>query len=241
MAALLEGVPFRILNLSDFPGVTLPPEGESSYAENALGKARAVAAATGEISLADDSGIEVDALGGGPGVLSARYGGPGLSDPERCEVMLREMAAVPRERRIRALSLPHRHRVPAPPSRDDGRRRGRRCPAGSAARRTAASATIRCSSTRRSGAVSPSSPRRRRTASATAPRRVRSPARGFFPRPDELGGTPPNLTRSELLGNFDPVRRPSRGSLSKCWGSLLAQALLVAWAFSLLTCTRAQR
>ena len=100
MAALLEGVPFRILNLADFPGVTLPPEGESSYAENALAKARTVASATGELSLADDSGIEVDALGGGPGVLSARYGGFGLSDPERCEVMLREMASVPRERRI---------------------------------------------------------------------------------------------------------------------------------------------
>ena len=99
MAALLERVPFRILNLADFPGVTLPPEGESSYAENALAKARAVASATGEMSLADDSGIEVDALGGGPGVLSARYGGLGLSDPERCEVMLREMASVPREKR----------------------------------------------------------------------------------------------------------------------------------------------
>jgi XTP/dITP diphosphohydrolase len=99
MAALLLSVPFRILNLADFPGVTLPPEGESSYAENALAKARAVASATGEMSLADDSGIEVDALGGGPGVLSARYGGPGLSDPERCEVMLREMASVPREKR----------------------------------------------------------------------------------------------------------------------------------------------
>jgi len=99
MAALLEGVPFRILNLADFPGVTLPPEGELSYAANALAKARAVASATGEMSLADDSGIEVDALGGGPGVLSARYGGPGLSDPERCEVMLREMASVPREKR----------------------------------------------------------------------------------------------------------------------------------------------
>ena len=99
MAALLSGIPFRILHLSDFPRVTLPPEGESSYAENALGKARAVAAATGELALADDSGIEVNALGGGPGVLSARYGGPDLSDPERCEVMLREMASVPRERR----------------------------------------------------------------------------------------------------------------------------------------------
>jgi len=99
MAALLKGVPFRILILADFPGVSLPPEGETSYVENALGKARAVAAATGELALADDSGIEVDALGGGPGVLSARYGGPGLTDPERCEAMLREMAAVPREKR----------------------------------------------------------------------------------------------------------------------------------------------
>ena len=99
MAALLSGLPFRIVNLSDFSGVALPPEGEVSYAENALGKARAVASATGELALADDSGIEVDALGGGPGVLSARYGGPGLTDPERCEVMLREMASVPREKR----------------------------------------------------------------------------------------------------------------------------------------------
>ena len=99
MAALLAGIPFRIVNLSDFPGVSLPPEGETSYAENALGKARAVASATGELALADDSGIEVDALGGAPGVLSARYGGPGLTDPERCEAMLREMASVPRERR----------------------------------------------------------------------------------------------------------------------------------------------
>jgi XTP/dITP diphosphohydrolase len=99
MAALLSGIPFRILNLADLPGVTLPPEGESSYAENALAKARAVASATGEMSLADDSGIEVDALGGGPGVLSARYGGAGLSDPERCEVMLRHLASVPREKR----------------------------------------------------------------------------------------------------------------------------------------------
>jgi XTP/dITP diphosphohydrolase len=99
MAALLEGIPFRILNLTDLAGIGLPPEGESSYADNALGKAHAVAAATGQLALADDSGIEVDALGGGPGVLSARYGGEGLSDPERCDVMLREMAGVPPARR----------------------------------------------------------------------------------------------------------------------------------------------
>jgi XTP/dITP diphosphohydrolase len=95
LAALLAGLPYHIQDLSDFPGVVLPPEGESSYAENALGKARAVTAATGALALADDSGIEVDAFGGGPGVLSARYGGEGLTDAERNALMLRELRGVP--------------------------------------------------------------------------------------------------------------------------------------------------
>jgi XTP/dITP diphosphohydrolase len=99
LVALLVDLPFRVLDLSAFPGVTLPPEGDRSYAENALGKARAVTAATGALALADDSGIEVDALGGRPGVLSARYGGEGLSDSERNALMLRELAGVPAERR----------------------------------------------------------------------------------------------------------------------------------------------
>ena len=97
MAALLHGLPFHLRHLADFPGVVLPPEGETSYADNALGKARAVAAATGELALADDSGIEVDALSGRPGVLSARYGGAALTDPDRCRVILEEMAGVPAE------------------------------------------------------------------------------------------------------------------------------------------------
>ena len=99
MAELLRGIPFRVVTLADFPGVTLPAEGETSYADNALAKARAVAAATGHLALADDSGIEVDALGGGPGLLSARYGGEGLSDPERNALMLSELAGVPAARR----------------------------------------------------------------------------------------------------------------------------------------------
>jgi XTP/dITP diphosphohydrolase len=99
MAALLAGLPYRIRDLSEFPGVVLPPEGLTSYAENALGKARAVTAATGLLALADDSGIEVDALDGRPGVLSARYGGEGLTDPERNAVMLRELEGVPAARR----------------------------------------------------------------------------------------------------------------------------------------------
>ncbi len=99
MAELLSGVPLRILTLADFPGVMLPAEGEASFAGNALEKARAVAVATGHLALADDSGIEVDALGGRPGVLSARYGGEGLSDPERNALMLRELEGVPLARR----------------------------------------------------------------------------------------------------------------------------------------------
>ena len=99
MAALLADLPYRLMTLAELPGVVLPPEGETSYAENALGKARAVTVATGLMALADDSGIEVDAFDGRPGVLSARYGGDGLTDPERNAVMLRELAGVPPARR----------------------------------------------------------------------------------------------------------------------------------------------
>ena len=77
----------------------LPPEGEVSYADNARAKARAVAAATGAFALADDSGLEVDALGGRPGVLSARYGGEGKSDAERTRLLLAALAGIPAERR----------------------------------------------------------------------------------------------------------------------------------------------
>lgn len=94
LAALLTGIPYRLRTLADFPGVTLPPEGADSYVENALAKARVVAAASGALALADDSGIEVDALGGAPGVLSARYGGGGLSDAERCAKLLEALKGV---------------------------------------------------------------------------------------------------------------------------------------------------
>ena len=99
LADLLADLPYRIRDLSAYPALVLPPEGEISYAENALAKARAVTAALGEMALADDSGIEVDAFGGRPGVLSACYGGEGLTDPERNALMLRELAGVPPARR----------------------------------------------------------------------------------------------------------------------------------------------
>lgn len=62
--------------------VVLPPETGETYAANALIKARAAAAATGRAALADDSGIEAEALGGRPGVRSARFAGPDASDAE---------------------------------------------------------------------------------------------------------------------------------------------------------------
>ena len=77
----------------------MPAEGDESYRANALAKARAVARPAGAFALADDSGIEVDALGGRPGVRSARYGGPRLSDPDRCATLLSELKGVPQERR----------------------------------------------------------------------------------------------------------------------------------------------
>ena len=63
-------------------------EGDERYLDNALGKALAVHAATGVAALGDDSGIEVDALGGAPGVLSARYGPPGSDDAGRASYLL---------------------------------------------------------------------------------------------------------------------------------------------------------
>lgn len=70
-------------------------ESGQTYAENARIKAEAYARASGLVALADDSGIEVDALGGAPGVHSARYGGPGLTDEERVERLLAAVRHVP--------------------------------------------------------------------------------------------------------------------------------------------------
>ena len=74
-------------------GMELPPEDGKSFAEIALEKARAAHAATGEPALGDDSGIGVVALGGRPGINSARYGGEGATDQENLEKLLRELAA----------------------------------------------------------------------------------------------------------------------------------------------------
>lgn len=73
--------------------VTLPPEDGDTFADNALPKARTAARATGRLSIADDSGIEAQALGGVPGVRSARYAGPNATDQENLDKLLREAPA----------------------------------------------------------------------------------------------------------------------------------------------------
>ena len=83
--------PYELDPLPD--DVELPPETGETFAENALGKARAAAAATGQAAVADDSGIEAAALGGAPGVWSARYAGEGATDEENLRKLLREAPA----------------------------------------------------------------------------------------------------------------------------------------------------
>ncbi|HZJ09731.1 MAG TPA: RdgB/HAM1 family non-canonical purine NTP pyrophosphatase [Trueperaceae bacterium] len=84
-----------LLSLADTGIESLPAETGASYEENALLKAGFVALRTGLPALADDSGLEVDALGGAPGVYSARFGGPGLSDGERMAHLLGQLRQVP--------------------------------------------------------------------------------------------------------------------------------------------------
>jgi XTP/dITP diphosphohydrolase len=96
---LLAAAGVETLTLSEL-GIRAPfEETADTYEENARGKAEHYAAEAGMAALADDSGLEVEALAGRPGVLSARYGGPGLDDPGRCRLLLQEMADVPEERR----------------------------------------------------------------------------------------------------------------------------------------------
>jgi XTP/dITP diphosphohydrolase len=72
--------------------IELPAEDGQTFADNALAKARAAHAATGLAAIADDSGIEARALGGRPGVRSARYAGPQATDQQNLELLLRDLA-----------------------------------------------------------------------------------------------------------------------------------------------------
>ena len=119
---LLGHLPLELVTPADLGLRLEPAEDGATFEANALAKARAFTDASGLPALADDSGIEVDALSGRPGVHSARYGGPGLTDPERVTLLLRELAHVPegertaRYRAVLAVAAPaHGSTVPPIP------------------------------------------------------------------------------------------------------------------------------
>ena len=99
-AKLLQGIPYRIVSLEDVNISEQVAETGTSFEENAILKAKRYAEMSGLITIADDSGLEVDALGGEPGVRSARYAGEGASDKERIDFLLNKIVDVPWEKRL---------------------------------------------------------------------------------------------------------------------------------------------
>ncbi len=102
LAALLAGLPLKLRGLSELPWIGEAEETGATFEENAVLKARHYGSLSGLRTLADDSGLEVDALGGAPGVYSARYGGRGISYAERMALLLEALEATgDKERRAR--------------------------------------------------------------------------------------------------------------------------------------------
>ena len=103
----------ELLTLESFPGLKMPPETGLTFSENAVAKARIVAEGAGLPAIADDSGLEVDALGGRPGVFSARYAGADATDEKNYLKLLAEMKGIPMDGRsarfrcVIALAFPH--------------------------------------------------------------------------------------------------------------------------------------
>ncbi|WP_455378236.1 XTP/dITP diphosphatase [Petrachloros mirabilis] len=99
LTALLRDIVVHIRTLDEFPEVPEVVEDGDSCEANAVKKATAVAKATGLVSVADDTGLEVDALGGRPGVYAARYAGENVTYEDNWRKLLRELAGIPLERR----------------------------------------------------------------------------------------------------------------------------------------------
>ena len=99
IASLLRGLSVVLQPLDRVGPIEVPPESGESFQENAGLKAAAVARASGQLALADDSGLEVDALGGQPGVYSARFCGPQATDADRNGLLLEKLREVPSEQR----------------------------------------------------------------------------------------------------------------------------------------------
>ncbi|MFM8628963.1 MAG: non-canonical purine NTP pyrophosphatase, partial [Candidatus Limnocylindrus sp.] len=96
---LFVGLPLTLVTLRDLMITEEAPESGETFEENALQKAHFYAAASGEWTLADDSGLEVDALNGAPGVYTRRYAGPNATDQQNYEKLLQELRGVPADRR----------------------------------------------------------------------------------------------------------------------------------------------
>jgi XTP/dITP diphosphohydrolase len=87
IAEMLKGLPFEIVTLGDWPDIAAPEENGRTFAENARLKALYYAAHTGELTVAEDSGLEIDELGGAPGIESARFGGPDSTYAEKFDLI----------------------------------------------------------------------------------------------------------------------------------------------------------
>ena len=97
--SLLRDIPYELVTLAEEGITTVVNEEGGTMEENARLKATALAEESGLLTLADDSGLEVDALGGAPGPLSARYAGEGASDSDRINYLLAKLKDVPWEKR----------------------------------------------------------------------------------------------------------------------------------------------
>ncbi len=91
IVSILASCGWAFASLKEFPNIEAAEESGDTYSANAIAKARVYASATGLLALADDSGLEVAALNGAPGVLSARYAGENASDADRRQLLLTEL------------------------------------------------------------------------------------------------------------------------------------------------------
>ncbi len=99
MTQLVDGLPFRVLSPWDLGILTAPDETGTTFLENATLKALHYTGLADRLTVADDSGLSVDALDGGPGLYSSRFGGEGASDLDRNRLLLQRLDGLPREKR----------------------------------------------------------------------------------------------------------------------------------------------
>jgi XTP/dITP diphosphohydrolase len=110
LGELLDLPGLELVSLSDIPGARSPEENGATLLDNARIKARAASAFTRLPAIADDTGLEVDALGGRPGINAARYAGPGATYADNVQKLLRELDGIPiirRTARFRSVCVMH--------------------------------------------------------------------------------------------------------------------------------------